>query len=152
VVVWVPGLVIIGRYVPPSRTLITNTDLQEITKLGVLLILFWLCSIACIKISVACLLLRFQQNTLWRTFLYVLIGIISATSAGFFLFDVFQCIPLAATWNPAIPGAKCVSMNMFRIVSNSTSGINIVTDVVLSLFPLTFLHHLRRPLTEKLLV
>lgn len=124
---------------------------QEVIKLGVFSIPVGICSIACIKISVACLLLRLAQNTIWVTFLYILIGILISTSTAFFIFDFLQCIPLAATWDTSIHG-KCVNSNTFQIMSNATTGINIATDIILSLFPLTFLRQMRRPLMEKVLV
>ena len=152
VVTWALFLAVIAVCVPSSRSFLTLNEFQQIIKLGALGNAPWICSIACIKISMACLLLRFQQNAIWRMFLYGLMVLITATSAGYFLFDLLQCIPLAATWDPTIQGAKCVSTNTIRIVSNTISGINIATDIVLSLFPLTFLRKLRRPLMEKVLV
>jgi hypothetical protein len=149
---WALLLAVISLCVPPSRPFLTLDEFQQVIKLGVLSVPIWALSIACIKISVACLLLRFQQTRIWRVSLYALIGVITVTLVGFFIFDFFQCIPLAAAWNPTIQGARCVGSNIFRIVSNTTSGINIATDIILSLFPLTFLRRLRRPLMEKVLV
>lgn len=145
-------MAVIAPCVLSSRSFLTFHEFEQVIELGVLGLAPCICSIACIKVSVACMLLRFQQNARWRMFLYLLIGIIISTSVGFFLFDLLQCIPLAAAWDPTILGAKCVGSNTFRIMSNINSAINIATDIVLSLFPLTFLRQLRRPLLEKVLV
>ncbi|KAH8667570.1 hypothetical protein BGZ60DRAFT_409540 [Tricladium varicosporioides] len=149
---WTLLLVGIAACIDPSRSFTDIAGLQQVIKVGVLAVPLWICSMACIKISVAVLLLRFQQNTIWKRFLHALIGLLVLSSACFFLFDLLQCRPLAATWDTSITGAKCTSANTFRIVSNVTSGFNIATDVILSLFPLTFLLKLRRPVTEKVLV
>lgn len=149
---WALLLAVISLGVPPSRSFLTLDEFQQVIKFGVLSVPIWALSIACIKTSVACLLLRFQQTRIWRISLYALIGVTIVTSVGFFIFTFFQCIPLAAAWDPTIQGARCVGSNIFRIVSNTTSGINIATDIILSLFPLTFLRRLRRPLMEKVLV
>jgi hypothetical protein len=145
-------MVVIALCVPPSRSFLNLDEFQRVIKLGVLGVPIWTLSVACVKISVACLLLRFQPSRTWRIFLYSLIAMIIVTSVGFFLFDLLQCIPLAAAWDPTIQGARCVGSNTFRIGSNTNSGINIATDIILSLFPLTFLQKLRRPLLEKVLV
>jgi hypothetical protein len=64
-----------------------------------------------------------------------------------------QCIPLAAIWDPTHHlNAKCVGPNRIKYVSNFVGGFSIATDLVLSLFPLTFLLKLRRPRVEKLLI
>jgi hypothetical protein len=152
VIDWALLLAVISLGVPPSRSFLTLDEFQQVIKFGVLSVPIWALSIACIKTSVACLLLRFQQTRIWRISLYALIGVTIITSVGFFIFTFFQCIPLAAAWDPTIQGARCVGSNIFRIVSNTTSGINIATDIILSLFPLTFLRRLRRPLMEKVLV
>ncbi|KUJ18613.1 uncharacterized protein LY89DRAFT_561334, partial [Mollisia scopiformis] len=134
-----------------SRTFLTTDQFQEVIKLGVLGVPIWILSIACIKISVVCLLLRLSHGTIWAKFLYALLGIIISTSVAFFLFDLLQCIPLAAAWDFSIKG-RCVSSHTYQIVSNATTDVNIATDVVLSLFPFTFLRQMRRPLMEKVLV
>ncbi|KAF4625082.1 hypothetical protein G7Y89_g13087 [Cudoniella acicularis] len=58
----------------------------------------------------------------------------------------------SSTWNTTITGARCVSTDSYRAVSNAQSSISIATDLILSFFPLTFLHKLRRPIAEKVLV
>ncbi|KAH8680006.1 hypothetical protein BGZ60DRAFT_525199 [Tricladium varicosporioides] len=149
---WALLLDTIAWYVKPSRTFTDLGNLQYTVKLGALAVPFWAIAVACIKISVAIQLLRFQQSRPWRIFLYIFIVIVATTSTGFLLFDLLQCRPLAATWDLSIQGAKCVSARTFSIVSNTQSAINITMDLILSLFPLTFLLKLRRPTTEKLLV
>jgi Fungal rhodopsin domain len=135
-----------------SRSSLTTDQFTQVIKLSAQAVPTAIVSIAFIKISVACLLLRFQQDRAGRLFLNALIGIIIATHAGFVLFNLLRCIPLSAIWDTSIQGAKCVSNNSFRIVSNATTGVNIATDVLLSLFPITFLRQIRRPLQEKILI
>ena len=127
-------------------------DVEYIIKLGVIGISFWGVSVTCIKVGVAVQLLRFQSHRLWRLFLYVIIGFIVATSAAYVLFDLLQCIPLQTTWDLSITNKNCVGNTVFQKVSNTQSGVSISTDIILSLFPLTFLRHLRRPRSEKVLI
>ncbi|KAE9370243.1 hypothetical protein N431DRAFT_426637 [Stipitochalara longipes BDJ] len=135
-----------------SQPSVTLYEFEQVIKFGALAVPVDILSIACIKISVACLLLRFQQNRTERVFLYALIGVIIASHLSFFLFDLLQCIPLAASWDFSIQGARCVSHETFTKVSNSNTGITIATDFILSLFPITFLRQIRRPFLEKALI
>lgn len=126
---------------------------QQSIKLSVIAIPIWGISTGFIKISVACLLLRFQQDRPWRMFLYVLIGLLAIVAIGSSVFAIVECVPLAAVWDPAHHvGAKCIGPRRIRVVSNFVGGFSIATDVVLSLFPLTFLVNLRRPAIEKVLI
>jgi hypothetical protein len=72
---------------------------------------------------------------------------------GSSLVAILQCIPLAAIWDPKHHlDAKCVGPGRVEYVSNFVGGFSIATDLVLSLFPLTFLLRLRRPRVEKVLI
>lgn len=128
--------------------------LQITSKLGILSVPFWAASIACIKISVAIQLLRLQQSRPGKIFLYIFIGIVAVTSLAFIVVNVVQCIPLEAAWDitGSIQGAKCIDHHIFSQVSNAQSYGNAAMDLILSLFPVTFLRKLRRPRTEKVLI
>lgn len=127
--------------------------IQRGFKLGILAIPIWGFAVGLIKLSVACLLLRFQQNRAWRLFLYFIIALVVAVTVASGIFISLNCIPLAASWDPTHHiGARCVSSETVRLVSNFVGGFHITTDIVLSLFPLTFLVTLRRPFIEKVLI
>jgi hypothetical protein len=149
---WALLLSTIAFYVPKSRSLISTNGLEFTIKLGVLAVPFWCISVTGIKVGLTIQLLRFQTHRLWRLFLYFIIGFTVATYTAFGLFDLLQCFPLEATWNLSITNKKCVGNSIYQKVSNAQSGVSISTDIILSLFPLTFLRHLRRPRTEKVLI
>jgi hypothetical protein len=110
-------------------------------------------SIGFIKISVACLLLRFQSSRPWRVFLYILIALIIVITIASCLITVLQCVPLAAIWDPkAHMDAKCMPPKAIQVVSNFVAGFSVVSDLIHSLFPLTFILKLRRPRIQKLLI
>jgi len=71
---------------------------------------------------------------------------------GNVFFDFLQCKPLAAAWNPTIPGAVCLPPSAAIIASNTGSAVCISTDFLLSLAPIAFLRKLNRPLREKILI
>jgi hypothetical protein len=149
---WGLLLAVIGPNVQSSRSSLTLDEFQQVIKFGTLAVPTIILSLAFIKISVACLILRFQQNRAERIFLHALIAFITATHTGFFLFVFLQCRPLAATWNMSIRNGKCVGTDVVGRVSNTNTGVTISTDIILSIFPVTFLRQIRRPLMEKVLI
>ncbi|KAK4121972.1 hypothetical protein N657DRAFT_576661 [Parathielavia appendiculata] len=140
--------------VPPHPGLIPLSQSTEAGKSSWLAIAVWGLSMTCIKISIALTLLRIQgKERGWRIFLYTLMAVQAVYGVGNTLFNlVIACRPLQAAWNPFLPGATCVSVEVMRTVSNVGSAVNITTDVLLSLAPATFLRKLNRPLRERVFV
>jgi hypothetical protein len=126
--------------------------LENVIKYGILSVPVGLVALSCIKISVACLILKFLQNRIEKIFLYVLIGVLASTHFAFILVDLLQCFPLSSAWNLTIQNPSCISHTTYSRVSNTSTGITIATDIILSLFPITFLRQVRRPLMEKVLI
>ncbi|KAK3936054.1 hypothetical protein QBC46DRAFT_420451 [Diplogelasinospora grovesii] len=112
----------------------------------------WGLAMTCVKVSTASTLLRIKSSLRWKSFLYTFIGIQVIYGIGNTLFDLLACRPLAAAWDPTIPGGKCVDPETILVASNVGSAINITTDVLLSLAPATFLRKLNRPLRERIFV
>jgi hypothetical protein len=98
------------------------------------------------------LLLKFQQSRTGKIFLYVLMAVILISHISYFLFILLQCKPVAAGWDYTIKNRRCASHRLFSNVANANTGITIATDIILSLFPITIIRQIRRPLMEKLLI
>lgn len=60
--------------------------------------------------------------------------------------------PIAVPWNPHIARAKCLSPEALRAASVTNAYIDIATDIILSLVPLSFLTKLHRLVQDKILV
>ncbi|KAF2868969.1 hypothetical protein BDV95DRAFT_609227 [Massariosphaeria phaeospora] len=122
--------------------------------LGSISLPFWAWATGLVKISIACMLLRFQQSPRWRIPIYLVIGL-NILFIGFMGIAVlFQCIPYASIWDfkGKYPNRKCWSPRI-SVASLWVSCLcNVISDVVLSLMPLTFLGKIRRPLKEKVVV
>ena len=101
------------------------------------------------KISIACMLLRIHRSTSWVTFLYIMIvvQVLWAVTANVFQFSL--CKPLAAIWDHSIKNPKCIPKEG-QISIYVTAAITILTDVIFSLLPLTFIVRIHRPLREKI--
>ncbi|VUC27283.1 unnamed protein product [Clonostachys rosea] len=141
-------------YVTPQ--LLTHEERINARKYAFLAIPVWGIAMTFIKISIAMMLLIIQENILWwRIFCYFVMGLQGVYGVGNTFFILLQCRPLEASWNVAIlkeVGGSCLPSIGINIASNIGSGINIATDILLSLAPTLFLWKLRRPLREKILV
>jgi rhodopsin domain-containing protein len=135
---------------------ITPEQLMAGQKYSFLAIPIWGLAMTFIKVSIAMTLLRIQPNNLWwRIFCGFIMFILSAYGIGNTFFILLQCRPVEASWNPAIletVGGSCLPPTAIMIASNTGAGVNISTDVMLSLAPIMFLWKLKRPLREKLVV
>lgn len=108
-------------------------------------------SLAFSKMSIAWMLIRIQRDQRsWAIFLYSMMifsGLIAITMNAF---QFSSCKPLSAVWDHATPGAVCMPPSVSHISIYVTAAMTILTDVILSLLPITFIVNIQRPLREKL--
>jgi hypothetical protein len=76
------------------------------------------------KISVACLILRLQSPTLWRTrLLVVLCSIMVMTNITVVVIMFTQCTPVRLLWDPeSAPNGHCIPSNVSSTMSQSASS------------------------------
>ena len=60
---------------------------------------------------------------------------------------VFSCKPIQFFWDKSIPGGTCLNEN---VVAYGTTGVNIVTDLIVLCLPIPWLWNLQMPLSRKL--
>jgi hypothetical protein len=109
--------------------------------------------VALVKISIAVMLVRLKRNSKgWARFLYALIGLQVLTAVFVTVLHCTRCIPTEAFWNPHIVNKWCWSAEAFKITMTAASAIVIVTDVIFSLIPLTFLHLIRRTVVHRVII
>ncbi|ORY04555.1 hypothetical protein BCR34DRAFT_491415 [Clohesyomyces aquaticus] len=136
-----------------SPSSITLADAELANKYAILSEPIWAWSMAAIKISVAAMLLRLEQERFWRRFLWgmIFLQIILVIYNSFAL--LLQCIPLHAAWDllNEVP-ARCWSKDAIRVNLICVSAINIATDFVFALLPITFLRKVRLPLRERVII
>ncbi|KAF2732812.1 hypothetical protein EJ04DRAFT_440360 [Polyplosphaeria fusca] len=139
-----------GRH-PKYRTF---DDIHANSKWGALTMPLWAWSTGLVKISIACMLLRFQQDKGWRIFMFTMIGfnILLIIFTG--IWNLIQCIPLSKLWDVQnkITHFRCTSDSANHTAVFITSACNVSSDIVFSLMPLTFLGKIRRPLQEKVVI
>ncbi|KAF2196988.1 hypothetical protein GQ43DRAFT_382052 [Delitschia confertaspora ATCC 74209] len=132
---------------------VTLADVQDAFRLALLAQPIWAWSMAAIKIGIAAMLLRLQQQANWRRFLWAMI-VIQVIMAIYNTFaQLFQCIPLRGAWDLlGVVEKKCWSDRAIRTSSISVSVVNVATDIVFSLIPITFLRKVQRPLRERIII
>jgi hypothetical protein len=109
-------------------------------------------SVALVKTSIALMLVRLQQSPGWTHFLYTVIGVQVVTAVFVTIMHTTRCIPIEAVWNPTVTNKRCWSAEAFKVTMTVASAIVIVTDVLFSLIPLTFLHHIRRSVPHRIVI
>ncbi|KAF4629092.1 hypothetical protein G7Y89_g9060 [Cudoniella acicularis] len=112
----------------------------------------WAWSIAMIKISMACMLLRIKTTKPWKIFLYSMIGLQIATAVAANCAQFLQCRPLAALWDPNTPDVKCWDVKSSQLSIYLNSAIGICTDLTFSFLPISFIRKLERPFWEKVVI
>ncbi|PSN65180.1 hypothetical protein BS50DRAFT_575245 [Corynespora cassiicola Philippines] len=113
----------------------------------------WSWAMAMIKTSIALMLLRLEQKQLWRKFLWTLIVVQILLALYNMLTQVMQCFPLKGAWDLlGVVEAKCWSKNAIRVSSICVSTVNVVTDFILSIMPISFLSKIQRPLRERAII
>jgi len=112
----------------------------------------WVWALNLIRISIAFMLLRLKDSRPWKIALWSIIVVqVSMLIVGTTMHLVL-CNPISDRW--AAPGAKthCIPDPSFKAYGYAFSAFTIVSDLVLSLLPLTFIHGLHRPVHEKVLI
>lgn len=136
---------------PATRTM---EDVQHRSMVATIAIPFWAWSTGLVKISIACMLLRFSQSVPWRTIIYFMIVLNCLLVIFTGVVNFFQCIPYQALWDfkNEIKNKRCWDRDANMAVAYVSAVCNVSTDVVFSLIPLTFLGKIRRPLREKVVI
>ena len=114
----------------------------------------WGMAMAFIKASVGLTLLRIQTSAWFKAFVWLNVAVAAAYGFGNMWFILFSCQPLSAAWGDlADPeSAKCLPPSAIRIAAVTGAVVSVLTDVLLSLMPITFLWNLKRPLRERIVL
>ncbi|KXX82694.1 hypothetical protein MMYC01_200848 [Madurella mycetomatis] len=136
---------------PNSMTL---QDVINGNKYAVISQPMWAWSMAAIKISVAGMLMRVEQEKPWRRFLWAMVAVQVVLCIYNTIIQAVQCIPLEAAWDllGLITDAECISKDAIRISSICVSSVNVATDIIFALLPINFLRKVQRPLRERIII
>ncbi|KAF1816601.1 hypothetical protein P152DRAFT_381923, partial [Eremomyces bilateralis CBS 781.70] len=127
-------------------------QLETVGRTLFILNIIWTWCITFVKVSVTLMLYRTRGDKAWRLWLSGFMGFLVVIGIVITALHLGQCKPVRAFWNPLIPGAKCWSNAIAVNVLHGTSAFLLVTDIVLSLLPLTFIVKLQRPRRDKIAI
>lgn len=92
-----------------------------------------------IKLSIGVFLLRLSSQRRYTWIIWISMGIVAAMSIALFLWDMFQCDPVAAQWDTSLPGFTCVSAEQVIQAAYALSVLSIVSDWLYALLPIPML-------------
>ena len=131
------------------------TELPLLGKTAFMAALFSTWAMATVKLSIAYVLVRLLRTKRWRYFLYAMIGIQCVAAVFNTIMHATRFIPLEGQWaaDPIIRIKSQVWSDWaFDVAVTVAASINIMTDIVFSLLPLTFLREIQRPRRDKIIV
>ncbi|KAK8139378.1 hypothetical protein PG984_002758 [Apiospora sp. TS-2023a] len=133
----------------------SHDDFINKSKYGFLAIPVWGLSMAFIKSSIGLTLLQIKSDLWFRIFVWFNIALMSLYGVGNAFFILLQCRPLPAAWGDfehAGPDPQCAPPMAITVASTLGAVASILTDVLLSLAPLSFLWSLKRPKRERVVL
>ncbi|GJC88176.1 hypothetical protein ColLi_11014 [Colletotrichum liriopes] len=89
-----------------------------------------------IKLSIGFFLLRLSNSKFYNWIIYVSSAIVTVWSLVIFFWNLFQCSPVEAQWDYAIPNSKCVSPDAVVAAAYSISVMTILSDWLYALLPI----------------
>jgi hypothetical protein len=101
------------------------------------------------KLSIISSYLRIFPYQGIRRFMYVTGAVTIALFVTSIFVTVFKCLPVAASWDFTIKNPKCFKLSHFLYAS---TGVNIVTDLILCLSPLPYFLKMQLPSRQKTII
>jgi hypothetical protein len=98
------------------------------------------------KVSILLFYVRIFSIRTFRIFAYIVGAIVLGHGIGVLFAAIFQCSPIAHTWDPEIGGTCFNQQSFYRWVSPP----NILTDVLILVMPLPYVWRLHTSLGHKL--
>jgi hypothetical protein len=78
--------------------------------------------------------------------------IIGLWTTAIFLFQIFQCQPVAAQWDTTIPGGHCVSAESFVEAAYAFSTLAVLSDWLYALMPIPMIWKIQMTIQAKIMV
>ncbi|CAN9220900.1 unnamed protein product [Alternaria alternata] len=129
----------------------TPETLKQTLRVQFALQTVWLLTLWLVRLSVACSLLRFGTERLWRWPLYFIMGLQTVISWGYFVIQFAQCTPISSNWDTGI-SSKCWNLDPIILLGWVIAGVYIAMDLTLSLMPIRLIRTLNRSQSEKMLI
>ena len=99
------------------------------------------------KVSMLCLYLRIFIAKYFRWLCYASLAVVISWAIGSTVATIFQCVPIAASWDKSIEDARCTNSDVFWYSYGIT---NIITDAIIFALPMREVSKLQLPRREKI--
>ncbi len=105
-----------------------------------------------VKLSIGFFLLRIAVLRRYIYTLRIAMVIMALWTTGIFLFEIFQCHPVAAQWDTTIPDAKCASAEDFVKAAYAFSAMAVLSDWLFALLPIPMIWNIQMTIQTKVVV
>ncbi|KAK1984347.1 integral membrane family protein [Colletotrichum cereale] len=132
------SLILVGVYNGLGRHNKALSQKQEISALmyQALATATYVLGMLFIKLSIGFFLLRLSSSTVYNWIIGVSLTIVTIWSVVIFFWNMFQCSPVEAQWDYAIPNSECVPSDAIVAAAYSISVMNVLSDWLYALLPI----------------
>ncbi|KAF2646670.1 hypothetical protein P280DRAFT_464865 [Massarina eburnea CBS 473.64] len=132
---------------------LTLLDIEYAFMFAIIAEVFWTWAMVFTKISIAVMLLRFEPVLYMRRFLWLIVAFLIIQGMYGMMFQLLQCIPLRTVWDLLHRDeGQCLPQAASIASSVTVQVINICTDWILAMLPISFLRKVQRPTRERVVV
>ena len=118
-----------------------------LTQLSIIVTIIYVLSLTFTKLSILCLYIRVLSYSSVRLAAKTLLGIVLVSHAYILATLCTACIPFDAFWDFA---KQSTAFCQPQAVYWSHAGLNVTTDFLIFILPLTVLHKIRCPVPQKI--
>ncbi|KAL3422852.1 integral membrane family protein [Phlyctema vagabunda] len=115
---------------------LTQEDLTASLMYQALATLTYVANMMFIKLSICILLLRIASRPIYIWILRVSMVVVTIWSLAIFLYDIFQCTPIAAQWDFTLKNSHCVGTDSIVSAAYAISVMTILSDWLYALLPI----------------
>jgi hypothetical protein len=124
-------------------------NLLTYTKYQALATILYISTMGFVKVSIGIFLLRIAIQKRYIYILRISIVIIALWTIGIFLFEIFQCQPVAAQWDTTILGGHCVPAESFVEGAYAFSVLAVLSDWLYALLPIPIMWNVQMTIQAK---
>ena len=104
------------------------------------------------KMSIGWLLLRITTSKPLKWIIYIAMVASAMSGLVFFLVTMFQCSPIPYFWDKALPGGKCVNIEVVIGLGFLYSSFSVISDFIFAVLPSVIVWKLQIHKKSKLLL
>lgn len=104
-------------------------------------------AVAFAKVTLCLFYRRINPARTFQAGVWILLVVCVGSSVGFSFALLMACRPVAAAWNPLVPGANCLDRSIIYVVA---AAVGVLTDLLLLVLPVPTVMSLNVPIRQRL--